>query len=135
MMAFTMFGTSYGGLVSGLWFSKFGVAVTCVDKYTDKIERLSRGYMPIYEPGLDQLVASNKAAGRLHFTTDLKSAVAGADAGFIAVGTPSRRGDGPADLSYVFAAAAEIGEALQQNGHERTVGGTKSTGPGGTRRP
>ena len=77
-----------------------------------KIERLSRGEMPIYEPGLDQLVASNMAAGRLRFTTDLKTAVAGADAVFIAVGTPSRRGDGHADLSYVFAAAEEIGEAL-----------------------
>src|SRR6266478_2988419 len=90
--------------------------------------------MPSYEPGLDHLVASNMAAGRLRFTGDLKTAVAGADAVFIAVGTPSRRGDGHADLSYVFAAAAEIGEALQQNGNERTVVVTKSTVPVGTGR-
>jgi len=90
--------------------------------------------MPIYEPGLDHLVASNMAAGRLRFTGDLKTAVAGADAVFIAVGTPSRRGDGHADLSYVFAAAAEIGEALQQNGNERTLVVTKSTVPVGTGR-
>jgi UDPglucose 6-dehydrogenase len=133
-MRIAMIGTGYVGLVSGACFSEFGVSVTCVDKDAVKIERLSRGEMPIYEPGLDQLVASNKAAGRLHFTTDLKSAVAGADAVFIAVGTPSRRGDGHADLSYVFAAAAEIGEALQQNGNERTVVVTKSTVPVGTGR-
>jgi UDPglucose 6-dehydrogenase len=133
-MRVAMIGTGYVGLVSGACFSEFGVTVTCVDKDAGKIERLSRGEMPIYEPGLDQLVASNKAAGRLHFTTDLKSAVAGADAVFIAVGTPSRRGDGHADLSYVFAAAAEIGEALQQNGNERTVVVTKSTVPVGTGR-
>src|SRR3954452_18992878 len=133
-MRIAMIGTGYVGLVSGACFSEFGVSVTCVDKDAGKIERLSRGEMPIYEPGLDELVASNKAAGRLHFTTDLKSAVAGADAVFIAVGTPSRRGDGHADLSYVFAAAAEIGEALQQNGNERTVVVTKSTVPVGTGR-
>src|SRR3954452_3234864 len=133
-MRIAMIGTGYVGLVSGACFSEFGVSVTCVDKDAGKIERLSRGEMPIYEPGLDELVASNKAAGRLCFTTDLKSAVAGADAVFIAVGTPSRRGDGHADLSYVFAAAAEIGEALQQNGNERTVVVTKSTVPVGTGR-
>jgi len=133
-MRIAMIGTGYVGLVSGACFSEFGVTVTCVDKDAGKIERLSRGEMPIYEPGLDKLVASNMAAGRLCFTTDLKSAVAGADAVFIAVGTPSRRGDGHADLSYVFAAAAEIGEALQQNGNERTVVVTKSTVPVGTGR-
>src|SRR5213082_1100168 len=133
-MRIAMIGTGYVGLVSGACFSEFGVEVTCVDKDAAKIERLSRGEMPIYEPGLDHLVASNMAAGRLRFTGDLKTAVAGADAVFIAVGTPSRRGDGHADLSYVFAAAAEIGDALQQNGNERTVIITKSTVPVGTGR-
>jgi UDPglucose 6-dehydrogenase len=108
--------------------------LTCVDKDASKIERLSRGEIPIYEPGLEHLVASNAAAGRLSFTTDLKSAVAGADAVFIAVGTPSRRGDGHADLSYVFAAATEIAEALRQNASERTIVVTKSTVPVGTGR-
>src|SRR5207253_9438015 len=123
--------------VSGACFSEFGVSVTCVDKDVGKIERLSRGEIPIYEPGLDQLVASNAAAGRLSFTTDLGTAVAGADAVFIAVGTPSRRGDGHADLSYVFAAAAEIGEALARQGSpagHRAVVVTKSTVPVGTGR-
>jgi UDPglucose 6-dehydrogenase len=133
-MRIAMIGTGYVGLVSGACFSEFGVDVTCVDKDAGKIERLSRGEMPIYEPGLDQLVASNMATGRLRFSPDLKAAVAGADAVFIAVGTPSRRGDGHADLSYVFAAAAEIGDALQQNGNERTVIVTKSTVPVGTGR-
>jgi len=133
-MRIAMIGTGYVGLVSGACFSEFGVEVTCVDKDAAKIERLSRGEMPIYEPGLDHLVASNMAAGRLRFTGDLKTAVAGADAVFIAVGTPSRRGDGHADLSYVFAAAAEIGEALQQNGNERTLVVTESTVPVGTGR-
>ena len=89
-MRIAMIGTGYVGLVSGACFSEFGVEVTCVDKDAAKIERLSRGEMPIYEPGLDHLVASNMAAGRLRFTGDLKTAVAGADAVFIAVGTPSR---------------------------------------------
>src|SRR5438067_1465818 len=120
-MRIAMIGTGYVGLVSGACFSEFGVSVTCVDKDAEKIERLGRGEIPIYEPGLDQLVASNAAAGRLAFTTDLKSAVAGADAVFIAVGTPSRRGDGHADLSYVFAAAAEIGEALANSAHRAVV--------------
>src|SRR5438105_9444294 len=133
-MRIAMIGTGYVGLVSGACFSEFGVEVTWFDKDAAKIERLSRGEMPIYEPGLNHLVASNMAAGRLRFSTDLKAAVAGADAVFIAVGTPSRRGDGHADLSYVFAAAAEIGEALQQNGNERTVVVTKSTVPVGTGR-
>ena len=133
-MRIAMIGTGYVGLVSGACFSEFGVNVSCVDKDAGKIERLSRGEIPIYEPGLGQLVASNAAAGRLSFTTDLKSAVAGADAVFIAVGTPSRRGDGHADLSYVFAAAAEIAEALRQSAGERTVVVTKSTVPVGTGR-
>jgi UDPglucose 6-dehydrogenase len=133
-MRIAMIGTGYVGLVSGACFSEFGVAVTCVDKDESKIERLTRGEIPIFEPGLDQLVASNAAAGRLTFTTDLKAAVKGADAVFIAVGTPSRRGDGHADLSYVFAAAAEIGEAVAGCANERTVVVTKSTVPVGTGR-
>src|SRR4051812_48519119 len=133
-MRIAMIGAGDVGLVSGAGFSEFGGTGTCGDKDAGKIERLSRGEMPIFEPGLDKLVASNMGAGRLCFTTDLKSAVAGADAVFIAVGTPSRRGDGHADLSYVFAAAAEIGEALQQNGNERTLVVTKSTEPVGTGR-
>src|SRR5437762_3016309 len=133
-MRIAMIGTGYVGLVSGACFSEFGVSVTCVDMDADKIARLSRGEIPIFEPGLDQLVASNAAAGRLLFTTDLKSAVRGADAVFIAVGTPSRRGDGHADLSYVFAAAAEIAEALAEQPGERTVVVTKSTVPVGTGR-
>jgi UDPglucose 6-dehydrogenase len=133
-MRIAMIGSGYVGLVSGACFSEFGVSVTCVDSDAGKIERLKRGEMPIYEPGLDQLVASNAAAGRLAFTTDLKAAVDGADAVFIAVGTPSRRGDGHADLSYVFAAAAEIAEALAQSGSERTIVVTKSTVPVGTGR-
>jgi UDPglucose 6-dehydrogenase len=133
-MRIAMIGAGYVGLVSGACFSEFGVSVTCVDSDAGKIERLKRGEMPIYEPGLDQLVASNAAAGRLAFTTDLKAAVSGADAVFIAVGTPSRRGDGHADLSYVFAAASEIAEALAESPGERTVIVTKSTVPVGTGR-
>jgi UDPglucose 6-dehydrogenase len=130
-----MIGTGYVGLVSGACFSEFGVEVTCVDKDADKIERLRRGQIPIYEPGLEQLVTNNAAAGRLAFTTDLKAAVAGADAVFIAVGTPSRRGDGHADLSYVFDAAAEIAEALAAApAGSRTIVVTKSTVPVGTGR-
>jgi UDPglucose 6-dehydrogenase len=129
-----MIGTGYVGLVSGACFSEFGVSVTCVDKDADKIARLQLGEVPIYEPGLDQLVAVNKAAGRLTFTTDLKAALLGAEAVFIAVGTPSRRGDGHADLSYVFAAAAEIAETLAQLPTSRTVIVTKSTVPVGTGR-
>ena len=133
-MRIAMIGTGYVGLVSGACFSEFGVSVTCVDMDADKIARLSRGEIPIFEPGLDQLVASNAAAGRLTFTTDLTSAVRGADAVFIAVGTPSRRGDGHADLSYVFAAAEEIAEALAEQPGARTVVVTKSTVPVGTGR-
>ena len=137
-MRIAMIGTGYVGLVSGACFSEFGVSVTCVDNDAGKIERLRQGEIPIYEPGLDQLVASNVAAGRLNFTTELTPAVTEADAVFIAVGTPSRRGDGHADLSYVFAAAAEIAEALAagpaQRPTQRTVIVTKSTVPVGTGR-
>jgi UDPglucose 6-dehydrogenase len=129
-MRIAVIGSGYVGLVSGACFSEFGVDVTCVDLDADKIARLKRGEMPIYEPGLDQLVASNVAAKRLSFTTDLAGAVKQADAVFIAVGTPSRRGDGHADLSYVFGAAEEIGRAL--DGY--TVVVTKSTVPVGTGR-
>jgi UDPglucose 6-dehydrogenase len=137
-MRIAMIGTGYVGLVSGACFSEFGVSVTCVDKDAAKIERLTRGDIPIFEPGLDHLVQSNAAAGRLSFTTDLNAAVNGAEAVFIAVGTPSRRGDGHADLSYVFAAASEIAGALAQGAGERpgdrTVVVTKSTVPVGTGR-
>ncbi len=129
-MRIAMIGTGYVGLVSGACFSEFGVAVTCIDKDASKIERLRRGEIPIYEPGLDQIVDSNVRAGRLGFATDLAAAVAGADAVFIAVGTPSRRGDGHADLSYVFGAAEEIARAL--TGYAVVV--TKSTVPVGTGR-
>ena len=107
-MRIAMIGTGYVGLVSGACFSDFGHDVRCVDKDVGKIEALERGMMPIFEPGLDQLVERNVRGGRLSFTTDLASAVAEADAIFIAVGTPSRRGDGHADLSYVYGAAEEI---------------------------
>src|SRR5216683_945521 len=129
-MHVAVIGTGYVGLVSGACFSEFGVSVTCVDKDADKIARLQRGEMPIYEPGLDQLVESNVRAGRLAFSTDTRAAIAGADAVFIAVGTPSRRGDGHADLSYVFGAAEEIAAAL--TGYAVVV--TKSTVPVGTGR-
>ncbi|MGO8917313.1 MAG: UDP-glucose dehydrogenase family protein [Stellaceae bacterium] len=129
-MRIAMIGTGYVGLVSGACFSEFGVAVTCVDKDESKIARLRAGEIPIYEPGLGQIVDSNVRAGRLSFTTDLAAAVAGADAVFIAVGTPSRRGDGHADLSYVFGAAEEIARAL--TGYAVVV--TKSTVPVGTGR-
>jgi UDPglucose 6-dehydrogenase len=129
-MRIAMVGTGYVGLVSGACFSEFGVAVTCVDKDAGKIARLKRGEIPIYEPGLDQIVDGNVRAGRLEFTTDLAAAVKGADAVFIAVGTPSRRGDGHADLSYVFGAAEEIAHAL--TGYAVVV--TKSTVPVGTGR-
>ena len=127
-MRIVMIGSGYVGLVSGACLSDFGHDVTCVDKDAAKIAALDAGRMPIYEPGLDQLVAANVAAGRLSFTTDLGSAVAGAEAVFIAVGTPSRRGDGHADLSYVFAATEEIAAAL--TGPAVIV--TKSTVPVGT---
>jgi UDPglucose 6-dehydrogenase len=127
-MKITMIGSGYVGLVSGACFSDFGHDVVCVDKDAAKIEALEAGRMPIFEPGLDALVATNVRAGRLSFTTDLKAGIAGADAVFIAVGTPSRRGDGHADLSYVFAAAKEIAEQADAP----CVVVTKSTVPVGT---
>src|SRR5215813_11612619 len=127
-MRVAMIGTGYVGLVSGACFADFGHHVVCVDKDQGKIAALERGEMPIYEPGLDVLVASNVKAKRIDFTTDLKGPVAEADAVFIAVGTPSRRGDGHADLSYVYAAAREIAAALSGF----TVVITKSTVPVGT---
>ncbi len=129
-MKIAMIGTGYVGLVSGVCFSDFGHEVICVDKNPDKIAKLNAGEVPIFEPGLDALMAKNVAAGRLSFTLDLGQAVAGADAVFIAVGTPTRRGDGHADLTYVMAAAAEIGAAL--TGYAVIV--TKSTVPVGTNR-
>jgi len=129
-MRIAVIGSGYVGLVSGACFSEFGVEVTCVDNDAAKIARLQRGEIPIFEPGLDQIVQSNTANGRLHFATELSKAVSGADAVFIAVGTPSRRGDGHADLSYVFAAAEEIAKAVK----DYTVVVTKSTVPVGTGR-
>ncbi len=129
-MNITVIGTGYVGLVSGTCFSEFGFNVTCIDKDDVKIERLKHGEIPIYEPGLDDLVARNMAAGRLTFSTTLEQSVADADAVFIAVGTPERRGDGHADLSFVYAAAAEIAPHL--TGY--TVVVTKSTVPVGTGR-
>jgi UDPglucose 6-dehydrogenase len=129
-MKIVMVGTGYVGLVSGACFAEFGVDVVCVDKDGSKIDRLERGEIPIYEPGLDDLVAKNVKAGRLAFSRELGPAVADADAVFIAVGTPSRRGDGHADLSYVYAAAEEI--AVSLDGY--TVVVTKSTVPVGTGR-
>ena len=127
-MRITMIGTGYVGLVSGACLSDVGHEVICVDKDQRKIDALKQGVMPIYEPGLDALVARNVAAGRLSFTTDLTPAVDGADAVFIAVGTPSRKADGHADLSYVYGAAKEIAEAV--TGPVVIV--TKSTVPVGT---
>src|SRR5476651_2137533 len=127
-MRIAMIGTGYVGLVSGACFADFGHQVTCVDKDAGKIASLRRGEIPIFEPGLDALVASNVKAGRLDFTTDLVAPVAEADAVFIAVGTPSRRGDGHADLTYVHSAAREIASALK--GFSVVV--TTSTVPVGT---
>ena len=129
-MKIAMIGTGYVGLVSGVCFSDFGHDVVCVDKDPKKIEMLVRGEVPIYEPGLDQLMARNVDAGRLSFTTNLQSALEGVDAVFIAVGTPTRRGDGHADLTYVFAAAEEIAASLDHY----VVVVTKSTVPVGTNR-
>ncbi|UWQ56496.1 UDP-glucose/GDP-mannose dehydrogenase family protein (plasmid) [Leisingera caerulea] len=129
-MRIAMIGTGYVGLVSGVCFSDFGHDVVCVDKDARKIARLQAGEVPIYEPGLDQLMEKNVKAGRLSFTDDLAAAVDGAEAVFIAVGTPTRRGDGHADLTYVMAAAEEIAAALT----EYAVVVTKSTVPVGTNR-
>jgi UDPglucose 6-dehydrogenase len=127
-MKITMIGAGYVGLVSGTCFADFGHSVVCVDLDQRKIDALLSGVMPIYEPGLAELVASNVAGGRLSFTTDLKAGVAGADAVFIAVGTPSRRGDGHADLTYVYQATRDIASAI--TGPLVVV--TKSTVPVGT---
>ena len=129
-MKVAMIGTGYVGLVSGVCFSDFGHEVVCVDKDPAKLAKLTAGEVPIYEPGLDELMAKNVAAGRLTFSGDLAEAVDGADAVFIAVGTPTRRGDGHADLTYVMAAAEEIAQAL--TGYAVVV--TKSTVPVGTNR-
>ena len=129
-MKIAVIGTGYVGLVSGACFSEFGFDVTCIDKDPAKIQKINQGEMPIYEPGLAELVARNVKAGRLHFDLDLGAAVAAADAVFIAVGTPTRRGDGHADLSFVYAAAEEIAKHL--SGY--TVVVTKSTVPVGTGR-
>ncbi len=127
-MRIVMIGTGYVGLVSGACFADFGHRVTCVDKDKAKIDALLEGRIPIFEPGLDQLVESNVAAGRLSFTLDLASVIGDADAVFIAVGTPSRRGDGHADLSYVYAAAEEMAPLLRDG----AVVVDKSTVPVGT---
>ena len=129
-MRIAMIGTGYVGLVSGVCFSDFGHDVICVDQNAAKIDQLRAGEVPIYEPGLQDLMQKNVEAGRLSFTTNLKEAVAGAEAVFIAVGTPTRRGDGHADLTYVMAAAEEIAAALT----DYTVVVTKSTVPLGTNR-
>ena len=127
-MNVVMIGAGYVGLVSGACFSEFGAHVECVDLDQGRIDRLNAGEMPIYEPGLAGLVQRNRNAGRLAFTTDLGSAVGAADLVFIAVGTPTRRGDGHADLNYVYAAAKDIAKHL--NGY--TVIVDKSTVPVGT---
>ena len=129
-MNVVMIGSGYVGLVSGSCFAEFGASVTCVDVDSGKIDRLQAGHIPIYEPGLEELVQRNVHAGRLNFTTQLGPAVAAADLVFIAVGTPTRRGDGHADLSYVYAAAREVARHL--NGY--TVIVDKSTVPVGTAR-
>ena len=129
-MKIAMVGTGYVGLVSGACFSEFGFDVTCIDNDAEKIAKISDVIMPIYEPGLEDLVARNVEAGRLHFSTDIGPAVAAADAVFIAVGTPTRRGDGHADLTYVYAVAEEVAAYL--TGY--TVVVTKSTVPVGTGR-
>jgi len=129
-MNVTMIGTGYVGLVSGACFSEFGVKVTCVDNNKERVENLKRGIIPIYEPGLEELVKKNTSNGRLRFTEDLSSAVKEADIVFIAVGTPSRRGDGYADLSYVYEAARELAPHLEKY----SVVVDKSTVPVGTAR-
>jgi len=127
-MHIAIVGTGYVGLVTGACFAEFGYHVTCIDKDVTKIKNLCKGIIPIYEPGLESLVQQTQKAGRLSFTVDLKEAVGQAHAVFIAVGTPSRRGDGHADLSYIYQAAEEIASALQ----DYTVVVTKSTVPVGT---
>lgn len=131
-MKVTMVGTGYVGLVSGVCFADFGHQVVCVDKDPAKIDTLNAGGVPIYEPGLEALIAKNVRSGRLSFTTDLAAAIDGSDAVFIAVGTPSRRGDGYADLSYVYAATEEIAGLIAREDDAFTVIVTKSTVPVGT---
>jgi UDPglucose 6-dehydrogenase len=116
-MRVAMIGTGYVGLVSGACFADFGHHVTCVDKDRGKVTALQRGEIPIYEPGLAELVGTNIRQGRLTFATELADSVREADVVFLAVGTPTRRGDGHADLSYVFAAAAEIATELRDEVH------------------
>ncbi|GEO83566.1 MULTISPECIES: UDP-glucose dehydrogenase family protein [Alphaproteobacteria] len=127
-MRIAIIGTGYVGLVSGVCLSEFGHDVVCIDKAADKISQLNAGEVPIFEPGLDDLIGKNVAAGRLHFSTDIAEPVAGADVVFLAVGTPSRKSDGHADLTYVFAAAREVAQAVRGF----TVIVTKSTVPVGT---
>src|SRR5262249_28417651 len=127
-MRIAMIGSGYVGLVSGACLADFGHNVVCVDKDAERISALNRGDVPIFEPGLHDLIVSNTRQGRLAFGSELAAAVAGAEAVFIAVGAPSRRGDGHADLSYVYAAAKEIAAALDGF----TVIITKSTVPVGT---
>jgi UDPglucose 6-dehydrogenase len=129
-MKITVIGTGYVGLVSGVCLSHFGHEVVCVDKSTRKIEMLNQGEVPIYEPGLDAVMARNVEAGRLSFTTNHAEAVTGAEAILIAIGTPSRRGDAHADLDFAFAAAEEVARAL--TGYAVIV--IKSTVPVGTTR-
>jgi len=129
-MRITIIGTGYVGLVSGACLSEFGHDVRCVDKDDQKIQALRQGKIPIFEPGLEEVVATNVGAGRLSFGTDVAQAVRAADTVFIAVGTPSRRGDGHADLTYVMQAAEEIATALR----DYAVIVTKSTVPVGTGR-
>ena len=127
-MNITIIGTGYVGLVSGICFAEFGFNITCVDKEIKKIQKLQDGKIPIYEPGLEVILKRNIDANRITFTSELESAVRNADIGFIAVGTPSRRGDGHADLSFVFSVSKEIAKAI--NGYTLVV--TKSTVPVGT---
>lgn len=127
-MRIAIIGTGYVGLVSGVCLSDFGHDVTCIDKAVDKIAQLNRGEVPIFEPGLSELIQKNVAAGRLHFTMEIETPVAAADVVFLAVGTPSRKSDGHADLTYVFAAAREVAAAVRGF----TVIVTKSTVPVGT---
>src|SRR3954471_24841815 len=127
-MRIAMIGTGYVGLVSGACFADFGHQVCCIDKDREKIDGLNRGVMPIWEPGLEAIVKSNADRGRLTFTTDLAGAVKDAEAVFIAVGTPARRGDGHADLTFVFDAVRELAKVINPG----TVVVTKSTVPVGT---
>ncbi|HWU91683.1 MAG TPA: nucleotide sugar dehydrogenase, partial [Sphingomicrobium sp.] len=127
-MRIAMIGTGYVGLVSGACFADFGHQVCCIDKDAGKIDGLNQGRMPIWEPGLEALVKANAERGRLSFTTDLAEGVEGAEAVFIAVGTPARRGDGHADLTYVFNAVRELANVIKPG----TVVVTKSTVPVGT---